>query len=199
MSYCQIKWVLLCGSLIGGLMFSVVQAQAMPPSGQHFLKFDLQQPSGIVLVDDDDDLSEDRGPKPGKKGKKGKKGKGRGKGGKGKREVGDHEKMSSEMQSFLRRQQQEREELRARHKEELNVLKAQRQESRKVRDDRDDEKRSHDGKEKFKKGKKGKKHKGKGRKRNRERQRDHRDQTHESAPSNSGPTFQEVVPQGAEQ
>jgi len=203
MTYCQKMWRIISGGIMGSLVFSVSFTLAMPAGGQHWVNVDRSHTPGIVLVDDDqqqDELSNERGPQ---RGKNGDQGKGRGKRAKGNGKAGNHEKMSPEMQSLLRRQQQEREELRARHKEELNVLKAQRQESRKVRDDRgeddrDDEKGSHDGKEKFKKEKKAKRHKGKGRNRNGERQRNHQGQTREAVPLNSDPALQEVVPSGPE-
>jgi len=201
MTYCQKMWRIISGGIMGSLVFSVSFTLAMPAGGQHWVNVDRSHTPGFFLVDDDqqqDELSNERGPQ---RGKKGNQGKGRGKRAKGNGKAGNHEKMSPEMQSLLRRQQQEREELRARHKQELEAFKGNRKEDRGVRgeDDHDDKKGSHDGKEKFKKEKKGKKHKEKDGKRNGERHRDHRDQTQEAAPSDLEPTLQEVVPPGPEQ
>ena len=198
MTYCQKMWRIISGGIMGSLVFSVSFTLAMPAGGQHWVNVDRSHTPGFFLVDDDqqqDELSNERGPQ---RGKKGDQGKGRGKRAKGNGKAGNHEKMSPEMQSLLRRQQQEREELRARHKQELEAFKGNRKEDR-GEDDHDDKKGSHDGKEKFKKEKKGKKHKEKDGKRNGERHRDHRDQTQEAAPSDLEPTLQEVVPPGPEQ
>ena len=198
MTHCEKIWRSISAGLLGSLVLSVSITLAMPAGGQQWVKVDRSRTPGIVLVDDDqqqDDLSNARGPQ---RGKKGKRGKGRGKHEKGNGKAENHEKLSPEMQSLLRRQQQEREELRARHKQELQAFKGNRKEDRRVRgeDDHDDKKGSHEGKEKFKKEKKDKKYKEKGGKRSGER---HGEQTQEEALSDLEPTLQEVIPTAPEQ